>query len=189
MSELVHRLQPAASRATALGLLAIVLWVAADWIVGPAVERYRAVDAEIEAVRMQMGRVEAILKSGGDVPVAGDFSGQSWEGQSRSIVAARLQEFVQARARDNGVAVISISPLQQRPFERFETIGLRVEAEGEIGAIRDLIAQIENARPFVFIVGTDLRKQQIFGERQPGQRLPLAARLDLFAPVSVEETP
>ncbi len=97
-------------------------------------------------------------------------------------MAAKVQAFLQDEARQHGVSVISISPLETGSFEDFDVIDLRVECEGEIGAVRDLIGAMENTEPFLFLTGTDLRRQQIFGTRRPDQKLPLAARLDVFAP-------
>lgn len=182
MNDLSTRIVPLVGRIAAVGLLAAVLWAIGALLAAPAYERYRALGEDILSAREQLGRVEAVLGSSLAPPSAQDSSAQSWRGQSRSIVAAKVQAFLQDHARRHGVAVISISPLDARPFEGFETIGLRIECEGEIGAVRDLIGALENAEPFLFITGTDLRRQQIFGVRRPDQKLPLAARLDVFAP-------
>ena len=187
MSDWALSIRSVASRGAAVALLALCLWVVGAMIAWPAIERYRQLGSDIQDIRMQMGRIEAILSSSPATPTAGDSSGQSWRGQGRSIVAAKVQEFLQAQARHHGVNVISISPLQRRPFEHFEAIGLRIECEGEIGAIRDLIGAMESAQPFLFITGTDLRRQQIFGARRPDQKLPLAARLDVYAPFVQED--
>ena len=182
MNDLAMRALPLAGRVAAIGLLVAGLWGLGTLVAVPAYERYRALGEDILVAREQLGRVDAVLGSSLTPPSAQDSSAQSWRGQSRSIVAAKVQAFLQDHARRNGVTVISISPLETRPFDRFETIGLRVECEGEIGAVRDLIGALENAEPFLFIMGTDLRRQQIFGVRRPDQKLPLAARLDVFAP-------
>ena len=188
MTDMAVQLRVVGSRLAALVLLGLLVWSVVGLVAWPAYRNYRELGDELRDVRMQMGRVEAILSSSSQVPVAGDSSGQGWRGQSRSIVAAKVQEFLQGEARNHGVSIISISPLQKRPFERFDAIGLRIECEGEIGAIRDLIGTMENAQPFLFITGADLRRQQIFGARQPGQKLPLAARFDVYAPFVEEGT-
>ncbi|WP_321341227.1 type II secretion system protein GspM [Breoghania sp.] len=189
MTDMTATLRHGVSRIAALGLLALILWFAVTAVLIPAYERYAALGGAIDEVRHQLGRVEAILASADAAApeVASDTSGQGWSGQSRSIVAAEVQEFLQARAREHNVSVISISPLNPRRIQPYDALGLRVECEGEIGAIRDLIGAIENAEPYLFILGTDLRRQQIFGQPRPDQKLPLAARLDIYAPYALQE--
>ncbi|PTW61057.1 type II secretion system (T2SS) protein M subtype b [Breoghania corrubedonensis] len=182
MNDLVLGMRSFGSRVAAVGLLGLCLWGAGAMVAWPVLERYRQLGSELIDVRAQMGRIDAILSSSNETPTASDSSGQSWRGQSRSIVAAKVQEFLQGQARRHAVSVISISPLERRPFEHFEVLGLRIECEGEIGAVRDLIGAMENAKPFLFITGVDLRRQQIFGTRRPDQKLPLAARMDVYAP-------
>ncbi len=189
MTDMPATLRHVASRMAALALLAMVLWFSATGVILPAYQRYAEVGREIDDVRHQLGRVEAILASANAVApeVASDTAGQGWRGQSRSIVAAQVQEFLQARARAYNVTVISVSPMNPRSIQPFEALGLRVECEGEIGAIRDLIGAIENAEPYLFILGADLRRQQIFGQPRADQKLPLAARLDIYAPYALQE--
>lgn len=186
MSALAHRFGPTGRKAAALGLLACLLWALTDAVLLPLHAGYSEMGTEIDAARTQLGRVKGILRA--PAPEAVDEAAlgtQTWEAQSASIVAARVQEFLQTRARETGVIVISLSPLQNRPFEKFPTIGLRVECEGEIDAIRNLAAAIENAEPFLFVDGVEIRRQPIFGERQPGQFLPLSVRLDIHAPIAI----
>lgn len=194
MSDLTARLSPhlgaISSRAAALALLAALLWTVATFLILPAYTGYRTLGEDILDTRQQLGRVRTIMKGDriGDNNLPADaFQGQSWSGKSEAIIAAKLQAFIQVRASAHRASVISISPLQGPAFEKFPTIGLRIECEGEIGAIRDLIADLENNTPFIFITGLDMRKQLIFGERQPGQRLPLSARLDVQVPLKIEE--
>lgn len=189
MTDMAHRLAPLANRVAALGLLAGLIWATIALVALPAIEHYADGDEAILDARRQLGRIQSVFSGGQQVASAEpqDFEGQSWAGKSQSIIAAKLQEFLQTRARANDVGVISISPLQTRPFEKFKTIGLRIECEGEVAAIRDLIGELENNTPFIFINGTEMRRQPIFGERQPGQRLPLSVRLDIYAPTEGEE--
>ncbi|WP_162901236.1 type II secretion system protein GspM [Breoghania sp. L-A4] len=184
-----HSLGVLPGRVAALALLAGLVASLILFIAIPAYDSYAALGAQIETARVNLGRFQAIIS--GQAPAAsmdsGEWEGQAWDGQSESIVAANVQAFIQTQARDNNVSVISVSPLQARPFEKFRTIGLRIECEGEIGAVRDLIGALENHKPFIFIAGLDLRRQLIFGERMPGQKLPLSLRLDVHVPLKVAE--
>ncbi len=189
-----HSLGVLPGRIAALTLLAGLMASLIAFVAVPAYDSYTALGAQIETARINLGRFQRIasgqapaesMETGASEGQAWD--GQAWEGQSQSIVAAKVQEFIQTQARNNAVSVISVSPLQARPFEKFRTIGLRIECEGEIGAIRDLIGAIENHTPFIFVAGLDLRRQLIFGERAPGQKLPLSLRLDVHVPLKVAE--
>lgn len=189
MTDIAHRLGPLPSRAAALALLLGLVWTLTAFLILPAYDSYHAVGEDIASARAQLGRIHGIISEDAETApiLPGEFDGQTWNGKSQSIIAAKLQELIQTQAKKHNVAVISISPLQTRPFEKIRTIGLRIECEGEIGAIRDLIGALENNKPFIFIAGTDMRRQLIFGERKPGQRVPLSVRLDVHVPLKIEE--
>ncbi|SFU17228.1 Type II secretion system (T2SS), protein M subtype b [Pseudovibrio denitrificans] len=143
---------------------------------------------QILRLRDQIGRFESAV-SEGNTPHQ-TYSPQQpevWSGRSNAIIAAQLQEILQRSASINNIAIASILPISGKVIDGFETIGLRLEGDGEIGAVRDFLSSLEVHRPYIFLSAVELRPKPTYGYQNPNELLPLTVRIDLYIASESEE--
>ncbi len=191
MNKFADKIGPKLSRLLAFSLLFFLLWSAVAHMAVPAYEAFAQVKQEINQKRIHLGRIEGAIaferQTLNDLNV--EFENQKWIGKSAPIISAELQGFVQQTAQKNTVRILSITPMRTRPYSEFDTIGLRIELEGGIKAVRDVISELENHQPFIFLNAVDMRPQQSFrgNNGQAWQSLPLVSRLDVYVPIGVAQ--
>ncbi len=177
------------SKVSAVGLLLILVVAFLFGVLAPLKQEISEKKDQIDRLRHQKGRFEQALSQAGVIHdnTAHAVTSEVWSGKSKAIIAAKLQELVQHQASVNEVAIGSILPINGQSIEGYESIGLRVECNGEIGGVRDLLRFLENHHPYIFLSSVELRPKPAYGYKNPKEILPLSMRLDLYIAVELGE--
>jgi general secretion pathway protein M len=143
-------------------------------------QRYSQMVATLPALRAELERERA----------NDDFKAFYFDAETPGLAGAQLQSEVQEMVRGAGARPISTQILPVDPKEQPPRVRVRVQLQGSTPQLLDVLYQIEDARPFLFIDQVSVRssaRQEPVAARRNTRRLrssaqagELTVRLDVF---------
>lgn len=110
-------------------------------------QRYRQLVATLPVLRAELERERA----------NDDFKAFYFDADTPGLAGARLQSEVQEVVRGAGARPISTQILPVDPKEQPPRVRIRVQLQGSTSQLLDVLYQIEDARPFLFIDQVSIR--------------------------------
>ena len=184
---------PWMSRATAIGVLLVLLLVGYSLLVAPLVAAYSQINGEIaqsnellaryQRVAAQQSAHKALLDR---VSATHTESGVYLPGETDALSAARLQEIVNARVESNGGQVRSVQILPPRDDGDFRRVGVRIQMTANVAAVARMLYAFEAGDMFLFVDNLEISNRQ--KRQRAGQATDpdLLVRLDLTGYVRPE---
>lgn len=140
----------------ALNMAAALLMLAL--IVAPLASHFSSRSDYIRESAEQLAHFQRIISGAQALDQSSSRSVQPFLiGSEERVLSADLQASLQAAASAKGVRVLGLRGLQSGRLAQLRTVTVSMELEGDIGALRDLAASIEDQSPFLFITEADLR--------------------------------
>jgi len=116
---------------------------------------------------------------------AANFQNEIWQARQLGEMTARIQARLGEIARENGVTLRAVTPAVARDMPHVETTALRIEGEADLAQFRNLILNIEQHSPTLFIERATIRRLNRV-ERISEQPL-VFFQLDIAAPIRIAE--
>ena len=177
--------------------LALVLAIGLPWW-----QRMQALDAQIDTSRDQLQRLQRMVAT---LPALraelareqanDDFKAFYFDAATPALAGAQIQRQVQEMVNGVGARLISAQVLPVNPADQPPRVPLRIQLQGDTDQLLEVLYQIEDARPFLFVDQMSIRSMAQPNRRavparirnRPGVRVPnqptvgeLTVRLDLF---------
>jgi general secretion pathway protein M len=146
---------------------AAVLFIPVTLAVGvawPWAERMGVLDSEIDTARDQIARYQRLvatlpalraeLEQVNNNP---DLQAFYFHAATPTLAGATLQQNVQDMVKATGGRLVSTQMLPAAPNEKPPTVRVRIQLQGSTDQLFDLLYQIEDARPFLFVDQVSIR--------------------------------
>ncbi|WP_428033788.1 type II secretion system protein GspM [Amphritea sp.] len=147
-------------RYLALGILAILLTLLYLLIIGPVISHYQQANEQIETLTFQLQRYqnlndnrpneEALLQQvKQDSPLRAYFL----EGETRSVVSAKLQQHLKQIVARTGGQIVSTQglPSSQNNDQSLRSITLKVQYKAGIDELKALLFALETSKPGLYV--------------------------------------
>ncbi|MBN0987522.1 MULTISPECIES: type II secretion system protein GspM [Amphritea] len=147
-------------RYLALGILATVLTLLYLLVIGPVISRYQQANDQIETLTFQLQRYqnlnnsrpneEALLQQvKQDSPLRPYFL----EGETRSVVSAKLQQHLKQLVARTGGQIVSTQglPAEQSGDQLLRSITLKVQYKAGIDELKELLFALETSKPGLYV--------------------------------------
>lgn len=177
--------QGARGRLVAVGLLLIVLILAAEFVVRPLAGLYRAgVDEnfdmrrDITRYRHLLAEKPALERLAEHLQTNDPLKPVTLSGGNPALAAAELQQRLQEAARKNGVRVISLRILQSESEGPLERIGVDTRMQTDIRGLRNMLFELETGAPYMFLDSLSIRTRNTRRRQSGGENLDV--RLSLY---------
>jgi len=174
---------------------ALALGVAWPWL-----ERMTALDEDIDRARDQLARYQRLVATlpglRAELEAVNnnqDFKAFYFDAQTPALAGAMLQQKVQDIVKAAGSRLVSTQILPPTPGEQPPTVRVRIQLQGSTEQLLDVLYQIEQSRPFLFVDQVSVRsmvqpERAVAPERSRQVRRPpsrpasedLTVRLDVF---------
>jgi hypothetical protein len=174
-----------AGKATALGLLMLVMAAAYFALVSPVLNFYESNAQRLEQRREllrrdqnavhDLPRLRALAKRR-PKPSPGDDL--LLTGASDAVAAAELQLTLKEMIEENGARIASASTLPPESAGGFQRVGVRVAFSGDLQSLTTVLAGIETAHPIFSLGNLELHVADVSGEGDENPSLAIA--LDVF---------
>ncbi|WP_164937547.1 type II secretion system protein GspM [Bradyrhizobium guangxiense] len=126
--------------------------------VGPVLSHFSTRNDEIQDSVAQLAYLQRITRGAQVMEQRGAQSAQPFmAGDEERVVSADLQARLQAMATARGAHVLGLRGLQGGRVAQSRTVAVGLQFEGSLGIVRDVIAEIEDQSPFLFITDASLR--------------------------------
>jgi len=159
---------PWISRLAALLLLIVAIAAAYSFILEPIIVGYGETDSRIEEVREQLSRYQrmaaarpALERQIQQVATEQTSDGYYLSGGTDALVAAGLQDQVNALVEAKGGSLRSIQPMPGIDEQGFRRITLRVQMTATIEALFETLYALEAGTPMLFIENLDIQSRSI----------------------------
>ncbi len=177
-----------ASRALALTILLVILWLVFVLAVNPIVSAYRTTGDELDRTVEQLARYQNVSKAYPKLKQQMDVlsrrhaaSGVYLAGTTDALAAAELQEDVGQTIEANGGALRSIQILPTSADGEFRKVTVRVQLTANLPSLARILYSLEAAKPFVFIDNLDIKNRRVRRTAKEQNDNPeLVVRFDLF---------
>lgn len=188
---------PWVGRATAFGILLLVLLVFYALFIGPLVGAYSEINSAISQSNELLARYQRVIAQHSalqsklqDVNQAHTQSGVYVPGGTDALAAARLQEIVNSRVESNGGQVRSVQILPAQEDGDFRRVGVRVQMTASIAAIARILYAFEGGDTYLFVDNLEISNRQSRRRADGGQDVDpeLLVRLDLTGYVRPESS-
>lgn len=147
-------------RYLALGILAAVLILLYLIVFGPVVSRYQQANDKIETLTFQLQRYHRLNNSrpheeqllqqvNQDSPLRAYFL----EGETRSVVSAKLQQHLKQIVAKTGGQIVSTQglPSSQSNEQLLRSITLKVQYKAGIDQLKELLFALETSKPGLYV--------------------------------------
>jgi hypothetical protein len=172
-------------RAAALALASAAAAVFGLLVVPPLVSGYRAAVAKVAQYRdaiagyeRMAAREAGLRRSIEAVRREGRIEGMLLPAGSDSGAQAAIQARIQSAAGAADADLISVEALPALAVEGFQRIGMRVQFQADVAALRAVLHALEQGQPAMVLDNVIVHAQTA---RAVGATHPLAVRLDAFA--------
>jgi hypothetical protein len=176
-------------RLAAVGLLLVVVTLAALLTVVPMLTHVAELRDQIDTERALLGRLAAAVSQESriaDYEKIGQAALQSsayLTGESEALMAAALQTTLAQLGSAHRVRFSSTRALPAHERDGIRLIGVNLQFRGEIEQLRALLFRIEAHRPFLFVEGLQVRPVSPFSQKEAEFNGLLEVRLDVFGAV------
>jgi general secretion pathway protein M len=163
-------LTPMRSRTAALGILFLVVILAATALVAPVWllnQRYSAA-AEDAAGRLErysrvVGMREGLLQKAQEIKAL-ENTRHFLKSASPALAASELQEQVTVILEQNGGKLSSIQILPHKDDGRYRQISLVLQFNAQLGAVKAILHALESAHPYLFVDNMMIRVPNSLGQ-------------------------
>ena len=172
-------------RLVALALLLIPAILLVRFVFWPLAEYLASSDDALAATRAQIARYQALLN---ELPALQAAAARLERdrplvpylltGSNRALAAADLQRRLQEAAEKHGVTILSLRVKTPMTDGILERISVEARLRAGIRELRDLLHQIETARPYLFVDDLSINVRQ--SRRRQGAALGLEISLTLY---------
>ncbi|MGR9355886.1 type II secretion system protein GspM [Rhizobium leguminosarum] len=175
---------PRIQRGAALGILGLGV-LSAVWLAMLAIAHLSEQANEIDERRFELGRLNAVLEqkpadSGAAPATAPTSAGVYLDGETMPVTRARLQERISGIAAQAGAVVVSVNSVADSAPDGVPLIGVAVDIQGSLKAIRDAIFQMEASEPPLMVRKALIRMTSPIQEGQLQAPLQLAATIEIY---------
>jgi general secretion pathway protein M len=159
----------------------------------PWYQRMTDLDAQIEGAADQIGRYQRLLAS---IPRLRaelerernneEVKAYYFDAPTEALAGAQLQSTVQGMVQNAGAKIINSQFLPAEAKDQPPRVGLRAQIQGDTNALLDILYDIEQARPFLFVDQLSVRsttrrdRRQNRKDPQPQVQQELTIRIDVF---------
>jgi len=184
---------PWISRATAIGILLVILLAIYSVLVSPLIAAYSQINSAVAQSTELLARYQRVtaqypgLKGVLDrVNADHTASGVYLPGDTDALAAARLQEIVNSRVESNGAQVRSVQILPAKEDGDFRRVGVRIQLIATIASVARILYAFEAGSTFLFVDNLEVSNRK--NRRRAGEQLDpeLLVRLDLTGYVRPE---
>lgn len=151
-------LSPATSRFAAAALLLLLILFVLFYLFVPLGNFYLEKNDSLQTLQQQLSRFEylvaneekinAELKRIDELGSDGDLF---LTGNKKSIASANLRGFINEAVKRSGGQLVSSQDYDAETIDSATAIGLRLQVNGEVKNLVDLLHELESARPIIFI--------------------------------------
>lgn len=139
-------------------LIAALIWFA---VVSPVLawrsdQQQQLVETEKSVARIARS-IAALQLEKSDLASEIKFDGL-WRAETLGEATALVQASLGERAREQGIALRSISPLQVPQIDLVDTVGFRIEGEVHLDGLVALLEEVEFGTPLLMIERVNLRR-------------------------------
>ncbi len=147
-----------ANIAALIGLWVALIWPIQGFFAGRETQlsERRAVLARLQAIAAQRSTVERLVTQ----LAADGRRAEFLQGANDSVAAANLQTMLKGMVDPTGARLRSIGVVPAKPMDGMTLIDAQLEMTGTIRAIYQSVRSIETTKPFLFVVGAQLRPTQ-----------------------------
>ena len=176
------------TRAGALAILAVLIWMGAALAVWPVVDSYRTTDDQLRETAEHLARYETMSKAYPKLRTQMDkltrqhaASGIYLAGGTDALAAAELQEDVNSTIERSGGKKRSIQILPVAKDGDFRKVTVRVQMTATLAAFARILHSLESAKPFLFIDNLDVKNRRARRTaKEQNQDPELVIRFDLY---------
>lgn len=191
----MKQMSPQVSRFAAVGLLVVLILTLFFYGIMPLVQAYKSNADEVAVLEKRLVTLRSMLANKALVDnalqrldsmnTAGDVF---LKGNKAAIASANLREFVNDVVKESGGVLVSTQDYQTQSLDIANAVGLRLQFNGEINNLSNLLYKLESARPLIFIdkmTVTSSAAKKRTGSRSRrlsarSSRKSLIVRLDIF---------
>ncbi|WP_299203903.1 type II secretion system protein GspM [uncultured Amphritea sp.] len=147
-------------RYLALGILAAVMILLYLLVIGPVVSRYQQANEQIETLTFQLQRYQNLNDSRPDeedrlqqIKQDSPLSVYFFEGETRSVVSAKLQQHLKQIVGRTGGQIVSTQglPSTQSGDQLLRSVTLKVQYKAGIDEFKELLFALETSKPGLYV--------------------------------------
>ena len=180
MSELLIRIENAPhwlQRTLAIGILVAVIAIFGAAIMSVSSALY-AINGEIQDGREEIGRMQAIIaRAAAMAPLEPGIASPYLPGDNASLAQASLQQSVTGIASRSGASIASLSSLPIRLSEGVPLVGVRIQVDGSLPAMQNLISTLEGGEAGLVIDDAQIRQTNMTTQDKLNAPIQLSAQL------------
>ncbi len=158
MLQLAMKKVPRGSSFIAVNIAAVVL--VSTFVLAPVFSHFSERADDISESASQLAELRTIA---GNLNAGGAQSSRAKHafllGTEEPLVSADLQSNLKSIAGSAGVTLLSIRASRPERFPQLHMIAVDLELEGSLPAIRQMISEIENQTPFLFVATASFRSE------------------------------
>lgn len=154
----MNALSPSVSRFVAVALLLLAIFFVIFNLLVPMISYYSEQYDEVELANRQLNRFEFLIANEPvineqleRIETMGEQGDLFLKGNKKAIASANLREFVNEVVSRSGGQLVSSQEYEADPIPSATPIGLRLQVSGEVENLVNLLYELENARPLIFI--------------------------------------
>lgn len=181
------------ARALAMAVLVVGLLGIGQFVVRPVVAWHQSVNARLADTLAEIARLDQTL-----LALAAERQALTgshdldliWAAEQSGQASAMVQGRLSDLARDQGLALRSISPLPVRDLPLAQGVGFRIELEASLDRLIPYLVALEHSIPLLVIERATLRRLTRAGEpvdspAAPSLQPELFVQIDVIAPVQI----
>jgi general secretion pathway protein M len=191
----MKQMSPQMSRFAAVGLLVVLILTLVFYGIMPLVQTYKSNADEVAILEKRLVTLRSMLANKSLVDNALErldsmnTTGDVFlKGNKVAIASANLREFVSDVVKESGGVLVSTQDYETESLDIANAVGLRLQFNGEINNLSDLLYKLESARPLVFIDKMTITSSAAKNRRGSrsrrlsarSSRKSLTVRLDIF---------
>jgi len=152
--------KPTGQHYLALGILVLILGILYLLVISPLLERYHSANEQIGSLQFQLQRYHSINQSRSSeelllesVKFKTPLKGYFLEGETHSVVSAKLQQHLKRLISEVGGQIISTQTLKQTGNSNTEgsddlpSVTLKVQLKTSIDQLKEILYMLETSKP------------------------------------------
>ena len=173
MTTLVRPLDPRQSRALAVALLFIAVFVGLTVLLAPFLLMHRHYNQAIDSAQDRLERYRRIAAQGPELQKALDAlrekQGRRFflKNSASNLAGAELQDLVRAAVENNGGRITTIQIVAARDDGRFRQIGVNLQLFATTANLQKILYAIETQQPYMMVDNLTVRPLNAFRGFKP----------------------
>ena len=173
MATLMRPLDPTQSRALAVALLFIAVFLALSVLLAPFLLMHRHYNQAIESAQDRFERYRRIAAQGPELQKALDAlrekQGRRFflKNSASNLAGAEMQDLVRAAVENNGGRITTIQIVAARDDGRFRQIGVNLQLFATTANLQKILYAIETQQPYMMVDNLTVRPLNAFRGFKP----------------------